>query len=396
MPTDFSKAPDRTRTHSLKWTQYPNGVLPVWVADTDFQAPEPILEALRSKLQHGVLGYEFPQKALCETVAARMAALYGWSVDPEAVVATPGIIAAFNAAAWAVCQPGQGILTQPPVYPPFLGVAENVGLVNQFAQLGLEERNGTLSYHIDMDAFRAALHNQNTRTGMFLLCNPHNPTGQVYSRAELRGMAELCLEQNVCIVSDEIHSELLLGGSAHLPVATLSKDIERNTITLVAPSKTYNVPGLFCGFAIIPDAQLRGRFQAAASRMIHHVSSLSLIAAQAAYSGACDAWLNAMRTMLTANRDWIVATLRDRFPLLRTTVPQATYLAWIDCHRLNLQEQTPGDFFLENARVALTKGEDFGSGGRGFVRLNFGTTSQILQEVMARLSASLEAGTLTS
>jgi cystathionine beta-lyase len=323
-----------------------------------------------------------------------MDALYGWTVDPEAVVATPGIIAAFNAAAWATCQPGQGILMQPPVYPPFLGVAGNVGLVNQFAQLVLGEQDGALVYRIDLEAFSSTLHTQNARTGMFLLCNPHNPTGQVYSRTELRTMAELCLENEICIVSDEIHSELLLGDSVHIPIASLSKDIERHTITLVAPSKTYNVPGLFCGFAIIPDPELRARFTRAADRMIHHVSSLSLIAAQAAYSGECDAWLQALRARLTSNRDWLVETIRDRFPLLRTTIPQATYLAWLDCHRLELQEQTPYDFFLENARVAFTKGEEFGPGGQGFVRLNFGTTPQVLHEALERISTALGAGNL--
>jgi cystathionine beta-lyase len=393
MPLDCSNAPDRTRTNSLKWTQYPQGVLPLWVADTDFRAPEPILDALRSKLEHGVLGYEFPQQVLRETIAARMDSLYGWSVDPEAVVATPGIIAAFNAAAWAICKPGQGLLTQPPVYPPFLAVAGNVGLVDQFAQLRREDREGVLTYAIDWAVFRSALHSRNARTGMFLLCNPHNPTGQVFSRTELQAMAELCLENDIRVVSDEIHSELLLGGSTHIPVASLSKDIERNTITLVAPSKTYNVPGLFCGFAIIPDPLLREKFNAAASRMIHHVSSLSLIAAQAAYSGACDGWLNAMRTRLTANRDWMVTMLRDRFPQFSTTIPQATYLAWLDCHRLDLQDQTPSDFFLEKARVAFTPGEDFGPGGHGFVRLNFGTTPQVLQEAMERVEASLAART---
>jgi len=389
MTFDFSHAPDRTRTASLKWTQYPVGVLPLWVADTDFSAPQPILEALRAKLDHGVLGYEFLQGPLRETVAARMAALYGWSVDPEAVVATPGLIAAFNAAAWATCQPGQGILLQPPVYPPFFGVAGNVGLVNQHARLHPVERDGTLAYPLEADAFKTSFHREGARTGMFLLCNPHNPTGQVYTRAELLAMAEACLENEVCLVSDEIHSELLLGGTRHIPVASLSKDIERRTITLVAPSKTYNVPGLFCGFAIIPDAALRERFQAASERLIHHVSSLSLIAAQAAYSGACEGWLEALRTHLTANRDLLTTTLRERFPVLRSTVPQATYLAWIDCGGLPLGGQAPADFFLERGKVALNRGEDFGPGGQGFVRLNFGTTPGRLQEALDRLGAAL-------
>jgi cystathionine beta-lyase len=202
-------------------------------------------------------------------------------------------------------------------------------------------------------------------------------------------MAEICLENGVPIISDEIHSELLLGGSAHIPIATLSKDIERNTITLIAPSKTYNVPGLFCGFAIIPDPQLRAQFKAASDRMIHHVSSLSLIAAQAAYSGECDEWLAALRAQLTANRDWVVQTVRERFPQLGTTHPQATYLAWLDCRGLGLQDQTPYDFFLAQANVAFNQGEDFGPGGQGFVRLNFGTTPQVLQQVMDRVGAAL-------
>lgn len=389
MPVELLIAPDRTHTASLKWTQYPAGVLPLWVADMDFQAPEPILAALRARLEHGVLGYEFATKTLRETVAARMDTLYGWSVDPEAVVATPGVIAGFTAAAWATCRPGQGILTQPPVYPPFLGVAENVGLVNRFAPLGLEEREGALAYRIDWEAFRAALQAGPAPTGMFLLCNPHNPTGQVHAPEDLRTMAGLCLERGVCIVSDEIHSELLLDGARHTPIASLSRDIERRTITLIAPSKTYNVPGLFCGFAIIPDPDLRARFQAASERMIQHVSSLSLIAAQAAYSGACDGWLDALRRRLTANRDWLVQTLRDRCPQIRSTNPQATYLAWLDCHRLELQGRTAYDFFLERARVAFTQGEDFGPGGEGFVRLNFGTTPEVLQEAMARIEAAV-------
>jgi cysteine-S-conjugate beta-lyase len=389
MNYDFSLAPDRAGTASLKWTQYPQGVLPLWVADTDFAAPRPILEAPHRKLDHGVLGYEFPQPELLATIAARMETLYGWTVAPEAVVATPGIIAAFNAAAWATCQPGQGILLQPPVYPPFFGVAGNVGLLNQFAQLHPEERDGTLTYRLDLDGFKAAFHSRGARTGMFLLCNPHNPTGQIFAREELRAMAETCLEQGACLVSDEIHSELLLGGASHIPVASLSKDIERNTITLVAPSKTYNVPGLFCGFAIIPDPGLRERFRAASERLIQHVSSLSLIAAQAAYSGACDGWLEALRAHLTANRDWLTAELRKRFPTLRFTIPQAKYLAWIDCGGLQLGGKVPASYFLERAQVALNPGEDFGPGGQGFVRLNFGTTPGRLREALDRLEAAL-------
>jgi cystathionine beta-lyase len=389
MPYDFTTLPDRRNTASLKWTEYPRDVLPAWVADTDFQAPEPILQALHRHVEHGVLGYEMPQARLQKTVAERMDRLYGWQVEPEAVLATPGIVAAFNVAAWAVSEPGQGILTQPPVYPPFLGVAHHRGLVNQFAPLQPVEADGTLGYRIDFDVFRAAVHSGGARTAMFLLCHPHNPTGQEYGKADLQRMAELCLERDVVIVSDEIHSELLLGGTRHVPTASLSKEIERRTITLVAPSKTYNVPGLFCGFAIVPDPELRERFRKASERLAHHVASLSLTAAEVAYSGACDGWLEALRAQLTRNRDWLVARLRTALPTIRPTVPQATYLAWLDCTRLPLDGQSPYELFLEKGKVALNRGEDFGQGGQGFVRLNFGTSPAVLEEVCARLERSL-------
>jgi cystathionine beta-lyase len=351
-----------------------------------------VLEALRRQLEHGVLGYEMPQKALRATVAERMRRLYGWQVDPDAVLATPGIVAGMHVAAFALGQPGQGLLVQPPVYPPFLSVAGHAGLATQLAPLQEAEAAGSLRYHIDFQCFRQALHADGVRTALFLLCHPHNPTGQEYAPEELRRMAELCLEQGVPLVSDEIHSELLLGGTRHVPVATLSPEIERNTITLVSPSKSFNVPGMFCGFAIIPDPALREKFRKAMERLAQHVASPSLISAQAALSGGCDDWLEALRRQLTANRDWLLEQLGRRLPEIRATVPDATYLAWLDCRRLPLEGRTPFEFFLERGKVALNQGEDFGPGGAGFARLNFGTTPALLAEVVARMERALDGG----
>lgn len=393
MSFDFDHAPDRIETNSMKWTRYPKNVLPLWVADTDFQAPPAILDGLRAAIEHGVLGYEIVSHQLRKTVATRMETLYGWQVEPAAVVPTPGIVAAFNAAAWALAEPGQGVLIQPPVYPPFLRLEKNPGLRNQLAQLSCQNEAGELRYSVDWDSFRAAIHSQGARTRFFLLCNPHNPTGQVYSRADLLKMAEICLEQGVTIVSDEIHSEILLGGARHIPIATLSPEIEQNTITLVAPSKTYNVPGLYCGFAIIPNHELRKQFREASARLIHEINSMGLLAGEIAYSGACDEWLAEQMAYLTANRDFVCSYLSETLPQVAVTRPQATYLSWLDCRALDLAGlPTAHDFFLKNSRVALNKGEDFGPGGQGFVRLNFGAPRQRVQEALERMAAAIKNG----
>jgi cysteine-S-conjugate beta-lyase len=386
MPFDFSHAPDRSQTNSIKWTHYPPDVLPLWVADMDFPAPPAINEALARAVAHGVHGYEAPSKKLREIVATRMDKLYGWQVNPNWVIATPGIIAGFNAAAWAVCEPGQGILTQPPVYPPFLSVHKNVGLVLQNAPLReVAESEHILRYEIDFDHFEL-MFNTGAATRLFLLCNPHNPTGRAFSREELLKMAEICLSNKTIIVSDEIHSELTLSPTRHIPIASLSPEIESQTITLIAPSKTFNVPGLYASFAIIANPALRQKFRHSAERLCMHVSSLGQVAAQAAFSGDCDAWLDELRLHLISNRDFVVETVRQSLPGVRTTVPEATYLSWLDCRDLHLNPN-PYVFYLEKARVALTNGIDFGEGGQGFVRLNFGCPRSTLEEALNRIAS---------
>jgi cystathionine beta-lyase len=390
----FDRIIERRGTNSIKWRQYPEDVMPLWVADMDFAAPEPIVAALRAKVEHGIFGYEMPSRELAETVAVRMQKLYGWQVSPEAVVATPGVIAGFTAAAQAVCTAGQGILVQPPVYPPFLNVHESGGLVRQDAPLTMTAEGRTLRYAVDFDVFAKAVNSGGAQTGLFLLCNPHNPTGQVYSRDDLARMADICLKNGVVICSDEIHSELLLGGTKHFPVAALDPEIAARTITLIAPSKTFNIPGLFCGFAIIPDKDLRERYKKTVERMAMHVSSLGLAAAQVAYSGECDDWLAALRVYLTGNRDFLVEFIQGEFDGLRTTVPDATYLAWLDCNDLVKSGRltgTPYKFFLKQAKVALNEGKEFGLGGEGCVRLNFACPRAVLIEALEKMKAALEA-----
>ena len=392
MKYNFDTIIDRHSSNSIKWNQYPEDVLPLWVADMDFQTPKPILDALRAALEGGVLGYEVPSRALQESVAVRMETLYGWKIDPDMIVATPGIVSGFNAAARTVCSPGDGILMQPPVYFPFLKVHENLGLVRQVAPLVQVSDDEVVRYKIDFDDFESAIGSEEALSRMFLFCNPHNPTGNAFSTENLSRLAEICLHNDLIICSDEIHSELLLGDTQNTPIATLSPEIAERSITLVAPSKTFNTAGLFCGFAIIPNKELRERYQKSVEQMTLHVNSLGQVAAQVAFSGACDDWLEEVLAYLTANRDFVVDYFQETLPEVRTTVPDATYLIWMDCNPLLESGRltgNPHEFFLNKARVALNNGVEFGPGGEGFVRLNFACPRSTLEEALERIRYSL-------
>ena len=357
----------------------------MWVADMDFPAPTPILNELHKVVDHGVLGYELPSSALKETVAARMDKLYQWKVKPDSVVTVTGIVSGFNVAARVFCSPQKGILVQPPVYNEFHAVKSNVGIPQIDASL-IEHVNGNiLNYEIDWDIFEK----QVKKAGMFLLCNPHNPLGIIFSREDLLRMAEICIKHNVLIVSDEIHSELLLAGSTFTPMAKLSSEIAKHTITLVSPSKTFNVPGLFCGFAIITNKELRERYVKEVEHLRLHVSSMGLHAARVAFSGQCDGWLLGLRKYLTANRDFLVDYVTKYLPDVYLTNPDATYLAWLDFTRLKLKK-TPFDFFMKEAKVALSDGKIFGEDHKGYVRLNFGTSRKILKQGLDRIRKALD------
>lgn len=385
MPYNFDRTPNRRTPGTVnKWTYYPEDVLPMWVADMDFPAPPPILDELRKAVHQGVLGYEMASPTLLETVAARMDHLYGWKVKPEAVVPVTGIVNGFNVAARAFGSPKKGYLVQPPVYNEFHEIKNNVSIPQIDAPLREQARGNRLRYEIDWDLFQKRIR----KASMFLLCSPHNPLGIVFARKDLLRMAEICIENNVLIVSDEIHSELLLGDAKFTPLAKLSAEIARNTITLVAPSKTFNVPGLFCGFAIIPQKELRDRYIQVVQHLRLHVASLGLRAAQVAFSGQCDEWLQGLRSYLTANRDFLVEYVTQNLPGVRVTVPQATYLAWLDFTQLGL-EPSPYQFFLEKAKVALSDGRIFGENHKGYVRLNFGTSRKILKQGLDRMAAAL-------
>jgi len=393
MPSDFDKIVDRRPTASVKWNLFDVDVLPMWVADMDFPAPPPILGALHGAVGHGVFGYDWPSQKMLGEVAGRMKRFYDWDLTHEDIVPIPGLVTGFNLAARIVCAPGEGILTQPPVYYPFLSAPENTDLKLQMAPLKTITHGRTLHNEIDWEVFDNAIHSEDARTGMFLLCSPHNPTGTIYSREELTRLAETCLRENIVICSDEIHSELLLDGNKHIPIATLSPEIAEQTITLVAASKTFNVAGLFVGFAIIQNEEMREKYKKEIQKLTLHTNGLGHIASEVAFSGACDEWLEELLDYLAANRDYLVDYVEKNLPGIRVSVPDATYLAWLDCNELISSgkiEGSPQEFFIEKGKVAFNEGATFGPGGEGFVRLNFGCPRETLIDGLERMKKALE------
>ena len=385
--TNFNLTPDRRKFDTdIKWNLYPKDILPMWVADMDFPAPKPILNALHKVVDHGVLGYEIPGKVLQETVAARMESLYKWKVQPEAVLAVTGIVSGYSIAARAFCSPKKGVAIQTPVYNEFHEVKNNIGIPQVDIPLVKNVKGNVICYKFDWDVFEK----QVKKARIFLLCNPHNPLGIIFSRKELTRMAEICIKNKVIIVSDEIHSEILLNGNKFTPMAKISREIEKHVITLIAPSKTFNVPGLFCGFAIIPNEELRKPFETELNHLRLHVGSMGLHAANTAFSGKCDGWLKELNTHLTGNRDFLVDYVTKYMPDVRTTVPDATYLGWLDFTKAGI-EGSPFDFFLKNAKVFLSDGKIFGKEGEGHVRINFGTSRKLLKEGLDKMRKALDS-----
>ena len=384
MTYNFDEYIERRGSGSYKWEDYDDDVLPLWVADMDFASPEPVIRALHERVEHGVFGYGRPLPELLNVICERLQRLYQWSVTPDQLVFLPGLVTGLNVVCRAIGKPGDGVLIQTPVYPPFLKAPLNHGRVLDIAELAVSREDQLLRYEVDYEMFEEAI---TPRTRLFILCNPHNPVGRCYTRQELTRLAEICLRHNLIICSDEIHCDLLLDDAQHLPLATLSPEIADRCITLMAPSKTFNLAGLKCSFAIVSNPDLRQRLAFVAESMALRGNVLGYTAALAAYRDSSE-WLTELCRYLTANRDFLVNYTLDHLPGLSITVPEATYLAWLDCREAGV-EGNPFQFFLKQARIALNSGVSFGPGGEGFVRLNFGCTRTTLTQALERMRAAL-------
>jgi cystathionine beta-lyase len=379
---DFDALPDRRNTESAKWNYFDPDIVPMWVADMDFRSPEPVIQALQERVAHGVFGYPGHVPGLKEAIVERMARCYQWEIQPEDIVFVPGVVTGFNMAAHAVLRPQEGVLFQTPVYMPFLDVARNVGGLREEMELSC---NADGTYSFDSHAFERAVSPQ---TRMFLLCNPHNPVGRVFTRSELEIIADVCVHKDLVICSDEIHCDLVYSGQRHIPIASLNPEVAQRSITLMAPSKTFNIAGLSCSFAVIQNPQLRRDFIKADKGLVHGVNLLGLVAARAAFQEGQE-WLDQLLVYLEGNRDLLVKFVNEELPGVRMAAPQGTYLAWLDCRQAGIGEK-PAEFFKEKARVAVTEGSAFGNGGSGFIRLNFGCPRSMLIQALQRMKEALE------
>ncbi len=377
---DFDAVIGRRGTASLKWNKYGEDVLPLWVADMDFVSAEPVLRALRQRVDQGIFGYTHPTWELRGVIRERLKRLYGWQVHDDDLLFLPSIVSGLNVSFHAYVGSGDAILVQPPVYFHFVRdplVHDRVLCDPPLIQ------NGE-SYEIDFDAFERAI---TRRTKLFLLCNPHNPVARVFTKPELEKIAEICLRHNLTICSDEIHCDLLYPGYRHIPMATLGPEVARVTVTLMAPSKTFNLPGLNFGFGIIQNERLRESWKKASHGLIPMVNCLAQEAALAAYTDG-QGWLDQVLRYLEANRDSLGNYVKTNLPGIRMTRMEATYLAWLDCRDAGIPGN-PFEFFLKQAKVALNDGPEFGRGGEGFVRLNFGCPRKTLVEALERMKTAL-------
>jgi putative C-S lyase len=377
MPFDFDTVVERAGTWSSRWERYAGrDVIALWVADTDFRAPDCVLEAMAARLRHGVLGYTAPPQELREAIAARMARLYRWRIEPDWIVFLPGVVPGLHLAARHLVRPDEHVLVPTPIYHHFKRAVELAPRAHDDVPLTLQAGRWVFD-----EARLAAAVRPNTR--LLYLCNPQNPGGTIFTRQELERLAALAARHNLILVSDEIHADLLLdAGKPHIPIAALAPEVSRRTVTLASPNKTYNFPGAGCAWAIVEDPALRRAFSADHHATVHDASVFGYIASLAAY-GQGDAWLAAQLEYLRVNRDRVQRAVAQ-MPGLSMAHVEATYLAWIDAGGLGVPDVHA--HFLAHG-VALSPGAQFGA--PGYVRLNFGTQRARLEAALARMASAV-------
>jgi len=379
---DSLRVADLRPSKRLKWWLFGSEVLPAWVADMDFPVAPPIQRAIQELLRANDFGYHLVPLSppLREALVARMQERFAWSVDPHLVLPLVNVVQGIDASILLHSGPGEGVIIQTPIYPPFLAAVAGSGrrLVENPLLRGRDR------FEIDFDRLRASI---DPRTRLLLLCNPHNPSGRVFERSELLALGEIALERDLIVVSDEIHADLAYPGHRHLPFAALGPELERRTITLTSATKAFNLAGLPCAFAICGSEALAKPFRELPPHLLGHCGIVDDAATLAAWTQG-QPWLDEVMAYLLENRALLLDFLARELPGIRVLAPEATYLAWLDCRELGLASE-PFEFFLKRARVALNRGRDFGTPGEGCVRLNFATSQAILREILARMAEAV-------
>jgi cystathionine beta-lyase len=351
----------------------------MWVADMDFRSPEPVIQALVRRAQNGVFGYAAPTPDFFLALVSWMKKRHSWEVQPEWICLTPGVVVALNILVRTFVEPGAQVLIQPPVYGPFAHVVEKAGAEVSTSPLILEAGR----YRMDFDDLERKT--RDPRVKMLILCSPHNPVGRVWTRDELLRVGEICLQNDVLVLSDEIHGDLVYTGHQFIPFAALSAEFAQQSITCAAPSKTFNLAGLHTSCIIIPNGERRSRFMQTIDRhALDLVNPFGLVALQAAYEHG-EEWLEQVLSYLESNLDFLEQYVRAYIPQIRVIRPEGTYLAWLDCRQLGLDDSTMKTLLLEKARVYLDAGVIFGREGSGFQRINIACPRSLLEEALDRI-----------
>lgn len=386
MTYNFDELIDRRHTGSVKWDGMKNAfgrddLTAMWVADMDFRTPSFVMDALRQRLEHEVLGYAMPCEGWDTTICHWLQKRHQWEVRPDWLTFVPGIVRGQAFALLCFTNPGDRVLVMTPVYHPFFLVTER--LKREAVRSPLDLRDG--HYHIDFDRLRHDL--QGCKA--LVLCNPHNPGGRVWTVDELRRIAELCQESDTLVISDEIHADLTLPPYKHHPFATVSPAAASNSVTFMAPSKTFNMPGVQSSFAIVPDDTLRARFQQfmeAGEFCEGHL--FAYIGCKAAFEHG-EEWLNQLLAYIQGNIDFTESYLRQHIPAIGMIRPQASFLVFLDCRQLGLEQEALERLFADKARLALNTGTTFGEPGRGFMRLNVGCPRAALKQALDQLAEAV-------
>lgn len=389
MSWNFDDIPFREGTNCVKYdlrevTFGVKDVIPMWVADMDFKTPDFIVNALQKRLDHNIFGYSIRPDKYFHSIINWQKSRHNWAVEKEWICFSPGIVPALNICTLAFTRPGDSIIVQPPVYFPFFSAVESFG--RNLVYNKLKESDG--KWTMDFDSLIASI---NDNTKMIIISNPHNPVGRAWTPDEMNKLADICLSNNILILSDEIHCDLVLPGFYHTPVANISEKIADITVTCIAPSKTFNLAGLATSSVIISNPVLRKYFNKKIESLhIGNGNIFGTIASIAAYSEGHN-WLNSLLNYINQNVDYVIDYCRKMIPEIVPVAPEATYMIWLDCRKLGMTGKELQNFFVRSAGIGMNEGSTFGPGGEGFMRMNLGTTHQNVEKAMEQIEKAVSA-----
>ena len=389
MKYNFGQVVNRKGSNSVKWDNLKEvygteDILPMWIADMDFKAPDEVIEALQVKLDHGVFGYNVKSDSLYNSIINWVKNRYNWNIKKEWISFTPGVVTALNIAVKEFAKEGEKIVIQPPVYPPFFRVLENN---NVEANLNPLIHRGD-KFVMDYDSLEKSI---DDKTKAIILCNPHNPVGRVWTKEELSKLGEICLKKNIIIISDEIHGDLTYKDYKTTPMASVSNEIAQNTITFMAPSKTFNIAGLATSIAIIPNEKIREVFERGVEKLeIGKITTFGSTALEAAYTNG-GPWLEAVMEYIEDNADYAIEYINKNIPEIKVKKPEGTYLLWLDFKALNKTYEEIHNALVNVGKVALNDGSTYGDEGNGFFRINIACARSILEEGLERVNKAVQS-----